>query len=74
MNLQSILKNVLPDNWLDGANTLPSFAIDDEFQAKEKKFKKECKETQNKQDKKENQLKQEKLAAQKQEWLIYSQG
>ena len=74
MNLQSILKNVLPENWLEEANTLPSFAIDDEFHSQEKNLQKELKKIQNDKAKKMIVSKQENLANKKQQWLNHSQG
>lgn len=74
MNLQKLLQGVLPENWMAQIGFLPNFAIDNEFESKDKELKQQFKKATTAEERENILSLQQNLAKKKEQWLQYSQG
>ena len=74
MNLHNLLQGVLPENWMTQIGVLPNFAIDDEFESKDKELKQHFKKATTAEERENILSIQQQLAKKKEQWLQYSQG
>ena len=74
MNLQKSLQGVLPENWMTQIGFLPNFAIDDEFESKDKELKQQFKKATTAEERENILSLQQNLAQKQKQWLQYSQG
>lgn len=74
MNLQQLLQGVLPENWMTQVGVLPSFAIDNEFESKERELQTALSQAETEEKRTKIILQRQEMADKKQQWLQYSQG
>ena len=74
MNLHNLLQGVLPENWMTQIGFLSHFAIDNEFESKDKELKQQFKKATTAEERENILSLQQNLAKKKEQWLQYSQG